>query len=242
MYITHAPHTTFSPNPQPVTRNPSLNLSSKLLPTLTLSREAIITKHSMDTLNDLPPDDSIFSSPIWNKGFTDPNASHVQMDPAMAMRQGQIHSTVQQIIRGISVAVFVLGIVGVGTAYMLKNTAAPTQASIDLKHALIGRVSTVMYASDSFTIISAKSEDLKITSTGITDWTILLPPSVSFTKEPTAALSTCYTIESFDKNLELAVPTSCVNFVKPGMNVIVEYLIVKPDTKTITTVKIIKEE
>jgi hypothetical protein len=192
--------------------------------------------------NNAPPEDSIFSLPSYRASQFGSGSSQVQMNPATAMQQGQIKSTVQNIVRGVSVAVLMLAIIGGGTAYMLKNTATSTQASIDLKHAVLGTVGTVDYGANNFSLTNSTSDDPKIKDTGITNWTIQLPPGASFTKESASGISTCNTIPSLDKNLTEALPVSCVNFIREGDKAVIEYLIVKAETATIITNKIIKEE
>lgn len=192
-------------------------------------------------MDEQPPEDSIFANPIWNKGFNDPNASQVQMDPAMAMQQSQIKSTVFSVVRGVSIAVLALAVVVGGVGFMLTQTKS-TQASIDLKHAILGTVKTVNSDANTFTIGNTSSQDPAIVDTGITAWTIQLPPGSYFSRKADAAISTCYTITNLNRNLTEAVPTSCVNFLFPENRVVIEYLIVKADTSTIITKKIIKEE
>lgn len=191
--------------------------------------------------NNTPPEDSIFSLPSYRASQFGSGSSQVQMNPATAMQQGQIKSTIQNIVRGVSVAVLVLAAIGGGTVYMLQQVQT-TQASIDLKHAIMGTVGSVMYASSSFMLTDTKSEDPTIVSTNISEWAVQLPPGVSFIQEPKAELPTCYTITSLERNLTEALPVSCVNFLKPGDKAVIEYLIVKPETKVIITKKIIREE
>lgn len=193
----------------------------------------------MDTLQQ-PPEDSIFSLPTYRASQFGSGSSQVQMDPATAMQQGQVKSTIQTIIRGVSVAVFTLAIIGGGTFYMLKNSATSTQASIDLKHAVLGTIGTVNESENTFTLTGTTSQDPTITQTFITDWSIQLPPGAFFTKPST--VQTCHTISSLERNLTEAMPVSCENFIQPGSKVVVEYLIVKPETATIITKKIIREE
>lgn len=194
----------------------------------------------MDT--NTPPEDSIFSLPSYRASQFGSSASQVQMDPATAMQQGQVKSAAQNIIRGVSVAVLMLAVVGGGTFYMLKNTATSTQASIDLRHAVLGIVGSVSEEKNSFTLTGSTSDDPTITTTNITDWTIQLPPGASLTRESTTKLTTCYTVKSLERNLTEAAPASCVGFLTPGTRTVIEYLIVKPETATIITSKIIKEE
>ncbi len=164
------------------------------------------------------------------------------MDPATAMNQGTVKSTIQSIVKGVTVAVFMLAVIGGGAFYMLKNTATSTQASIDLRQAIMGTVGAVNYTSNTFTFTNTTSDDPKIKDTGITTWTIQLPPGASFTKESASGLSTCNTITSLEKNLNQALPVSCVNFLREGDKAIVQYLIVKSEDSTIITSKIVKEE
>ncbi len=193
----------------------------------------------MDTLQQ-PPEDSIFSLPTYRASQFGSGSSQVQMDPATAMQQGQVKSTIQTIIRGVSVAVFTLAIIGGGTFYMLKNSATSTQASIDLKHAIMGTVGTLDEQENTFTLNSTTSQDPTITQTFITDWTIQMPPGAFFNKPST--IQTCYTISSLERNLTEAIPVSCEHFLQSGSKVIIEYLIVKPETAKIITKKIIREE
>lgn len=192
--------------------------------------------------NNTPPEDSIFSLPSYRASQFGSGSSQVQMDPATAMQQGQVKSAAQNIIKGVSVAVLMLAVIGGGTAYFLKNTATSTQASIDLKHAVMGIIGTVSEDKNSFTLTGSTSDDPTITSTNITDWTIQLPPGASLTRESSTKLTTCYTISSLERNLTEATPTSCVGFLAPGTRTVIEYLIVKPEISTIITSKIIKEE
>lgn len=164
------------------------------------------------------------------------------MDPATAMNQGQIKSTVQRIFKGVSVAVLMLAVIGGGAAYFLSNTATETQASIDLRQAVMGTVGAVDYTANSFVLTDSASDDPKITDTGITTWTIQLPPGASFSKASASGLSTCNTISSLEKNLNEALPVSCVNFIQEGDKAVIKYLIVKAENSIIITSKIIKEE
>lgn len=191
-------------------------------------------------MDEQPPEDSIFSTPIWNKGFNDSNASQIQMNPATAMQQSQIKSTVRSVMRGVTMAVLALAVVGGSAWFMLSKSATSTQASIDLKHAIMGTVGTVNVLANTFTLVDTKSEDPAIVSTGIVNWTVQLPPGASFSREST--LQTCYIITSLERNLTEALPVSCTNFLQPNARVVIEYLIVKPESSSIITKKIIREE
>ncbi len=191
--------------------------------------------------NDQIPDDSIFSTKGISKGFSDSDASHIQMDPVTAMNQGETKSTVWSILRGVSVAVLVVGVIGGGTYYMLSQTATSTQASLDLRKAVKGTVRSVDAKANAFMLTSSISDDEAVKKTGITSWTVKLPPGADFTKLPDLPLPTCYTISSLERNLSDAVPATCVGFLTGGETVVIEYVILKPEVSTIITKKVIKE-
>lgn len=192
----------------------------------------------MDT--NTPPEDSIFSLPSYRASQFGSSSGQVQMDPAMAMHQSQVKSTLQNIAKGVTVAVLMLAIIGGGTAYFLTNTVTETRASIDLRQAVMGIVSSVDEQNNSFVFTDAKSDDPKISSTGITTWTVQLPPGASFTRESTLK-STCNTISSFERNFSDSTPVSCVNFLKAGDQAVIQYLVVQSQNSTIVTSKIIVE-
>jgi hypothetical protein len=188
-----------------------------------------------------PPEDSIFSLPSYKSSQFSSSATNVQMDPTLAMQQSQTRSTIASLFRGATIAVLALAVVGGGAWYMLANTAVSTQASIDLQQAVLGTVGTVNTLQNTFTLTNAQSEDPQIASTGITNWVIQLPPGASFTNTQ-AVLPVCYTISDLNRNLNEATQASCVDYLQPGDTVVIEYLIVKPETSSIITQKIIKAQ
>lgn len=192
-------------------------------------------------MDNTPPEDSIFNLPPYKASQFSNSSTNVQMDPIAAMQQTQAKFTVARIIRGVSAAVLTLAAVAGGAWYML-STASSTQASIDLKHALLGNVATVSVAENSFTLSGAKSEDPSILATGVTNWTIQLPPGTNLGGTGEQAVQTCYTISSFEHNFNEALPVSCINFLHEGSKAVVEYVIMKPEAASMVAKKIIREE
>ena len=192
--------------------------------------------------NTTPPEDSIFSLPPYKAGQFNSSATSVQMDPATAMKQGETKSTVRNLIRGVSMAIVVLAVIGGSVAFILSKSATSTQASIDLKHAVMGTVGTVSEAENTFTLTNTTTEDPTILDTGVRDWMIQLPPGASLANKDEHALSACYTISSFQHNFKEAISVSCLHFLTPGSKAVVEYIIMKPETSHIISKKIIREE
>ena len=187
----------------------------------------------------IPPEDSIFSLPIWKKSSQYSNPGPVQMDANVAMKAMESKKRIQQVAVGVSMLVVVCMVVGGALFWTTKQQAPSVQASIDLKHAVRGTVESISASANTFTLGGTTSLDPTVALTNITTWTVQLPPGESLTKPASVELETCFTIANINQDLNGATPAPCLNLLRVGNLVAVEYLIIRVDSQVMIAKKII---
>ena len=186
-----------------------------------------------------PPEDSIFSLPIWKKSSQYSNEGPVQMDANAAMKAMESKKRLQQAVVGVGMVVVMVLLVGGGLFWTTRQQAPAVQASIDLKHAAKGTVQSLSTAGTSFTMVGATSLDPTVVESNVTTWTVQLPPGESLIKESSVELETCFSIANINQDLNGAAPVACQNLLHVGSIVAVEYLIIRVDSQMMFAKKII---
>ncbi len=175
-----------------------------------------------------PPDDSLFSLPIWKKRFEDSSVGRVQMNPQEAFARSQAKPPiVKQVIIGASTLALFIAIVAGGMHLQNQSQSVAIHASFDLKRALVGTIDQVDEIQNSFTLSFISSQDPLLQDTSGTRWTIQLPPGESLRGQSTGGRKTCATVADIHKRIANPTTVPCASIVQAGRDVIVEYLILR---------------
>jgi hypothetical protein len=188
---------------------------------------------------DVPPEDSIFSAPIWKKGFRDPNASRVQMNPALAYSQGETKTRTAPFALAVSMLV-VAGVIIAGGVYSVHTVqTSEVRASVNLKNAVFGTVKSVDIPTNTFMLTFGSTQDPDVSSAPAGEWRVQLPPGEGFrmTKGPTAHV--CSTVEDIYGDVSQESEQPCADVITPSKSVVVEYVILKKDIRYMVAKKII---
>lgn len=178
---------------------------------------------------DTPPDDSIFSAPIWRKGFRDPGASRIQMNPSLAYSQGDTKSRTQPFAVAVSMLLVAVAII-IGGAYTSQTTQTTTvQASSNLKHAMLGTIQSIDIPSNTFVLSFGSTEDSVFADAGTDPWRVQLPPGEGFRLQKTQHIQVCSVMPDIHGNVSQATSLPCAQALRPKAEVIVDYLMLKKD-------------
>ncbi len=176
-----------------------------------------------------------YKIPIWRQTpGSRSDSGRIQLNPASAMAQSDAKLALKTwAVTGSMLAVLALILVGGLTTVRQKQTTS-VEASLNLKRSLVGEVTAINSDSNVFTIHMQSSLDPKILQSQITQWTIKLPPGEAFdTEKRFGTMPACFLTDDIRKSLANAVASNCADTVIIGQEVLIEYLILKPDDRTI---------
>lgn len=178
--------------------------------------------------------------PQWKRGFDDDNAvSGIQINPSTAIEQSKSRAKKQQLIAGLGmIAVLIVVFIG-GLSSVRQEQTVSVEASLTLKKGLMGTVTTADYDTNTFTMTYEDSQDPQIIDAAIDQWIVTLPPGTQFLNDQPQ--ETCFTVPDIQGSLEVRVNAPCERVVNLGDTILVEYLILTPETHRMVAKTIIGE-
>jgi hypothetical protein len=189
----------------------------------------------------IPPEDSLFSLPIWNKSSSDTRSKKFQLNPATAYSKASI-SGPSQVVAVVGMAVILLIVLAGGSKSIMSRQTVNVNASFNMKHSLTGTVSTVSLKDNTFSVTYLSSPDDTIRTTRTKTWNVQLPPGASFLKNTLANMSVCYWLPDLSGSLSETVPGDCRTLLTTGRKVTIEYLILKPSNASVIAKTILIEK
>lgn len=179
--------------------------------------------------------DTTFKIPIWRQTpGSRRDSSRIQLNPASAIAQSDAKLALKTwAVTGSMLAVLALILVG-GMTTVRQKQKTSVEASLNLKRSLVGLVTHIESSNNAFTIRLQSSLDPKILQSQREEWTIQLPPGESFEIEKRfGTIPACFITEDIRKSLVNASAADCSEIVQVGQEILIEYLILKPEDQTI---------
>jgi len=188
----------------------------------------------------VPPDDSIFSLPIWRSSAGDPRSRKIQMNPVSAYQRG-FNAKAQSLAVSMGMVIVLLVVFAGGLVSVKNRQTVNVQASFDMKRSLTGTVAKVFTEENSFSVVFESSPDQTIRMARKASWTIQLPPGVSFTRPSFNNIDVCFSVSDIRERLSAALPGTCSGLIQPGMKALIEYVVVNAPASSIIAKTIIVE-
>jgi len=125
----------------------------------------------------------------------------------------------------ISVAIISIIIVQIiATTKKYRQPNVKTSASFEYTHSLTGEIDSVDVKNNSFNISLLTTSDDSISSSGIYNWLIQMPPGSNI-KGFINNYSACFSVESFDFPLKKIKTVRCQDIIKTGSHLLIEWAV-----------------